>query len=136
VNYTRGDSIPDSKPVIRWISPFHINPDDTINPEAFRPTDSDLKDGVSVELFELMTNKEIENHRFARKQNASAGFLLAMVPNRKGYQVKFTSKVHCVINSDVRQLQRDEQTLLTLANSTRILFNPFSDLHVRELPSS
>lgn len=133
MSYSKGDLIPDDEPVIRWIHPTYLYEDETVNPEAFRPTTADLKDGVSVELYALLTDQEIKGHRFARKLRSSAGYLLAKIPNSRGYDVKFTGKAHCVIDSDVSKLQGDEQTLLHLAGKTQILFNPDVDTELRSL---
>jgi hypothetical protein len=133
VSYSKNDLIPDHEPIVRWIHPVHLYDDESVNPEAFRPTTADLNDGVSVELYSLLTDSAIKKHRFVRKNRSSAGYLLAKIPNDRGYSVKFTGKEHCVIDNDVAKLQTDEQALLHIAGKTKILFNPNVDSDLRDV---
>jgi len=130
--FTKGQELSDEELIIRWVIIDHIEEDDSIHPEAFRPSPKDYDDGVSVEPFVLFTDQQIQRHRFAQRGMA-ASILKAKVPNHKGYTVKFTHKKHAVINADVRRLAQDEQALLDIANSASLLYNPVVDHVLRSL---
>lgn len=126
-NYTKGEIVNDNEELIRWINPLFLREDETISPEAFRPRQQDLADGVSVDLKIAIGGDKIPKTNWVKKLKFSAGQILAKIPNSINYRVKFTGGHHCVINDDVKKLTTDEESLLILADNCEVIFNPEKD---------